>query len=61
MDVAQPVVSGVTATVLDAQAPGGEVELVVDHHDVVERQLVEPHGGADRVARLVHVCGGLEH
>jgi hypothetical protein len=59
-DRAQAVVPGIAAPELDAQLPGRKVELVVEDHDVPERDLVETLRLRDRAAGLVHVGLRLE-
>ena len=51
VDVAQAVVAAGTAALLHAHPAGRDVELVVEHHDPVERHLEEAHRLADRLAR----------
>src|SRR5512133_1393248 len=53
-DRAQTVVSGIAAADLHTQLSRREVELVVEHDDVVELDLVEPR-------RLVHGAAGIVH
>ena len=60
VDVAQAVVAAGTAALLHAHPAGREVELVVEHHDAVERDLEEAHGLAHGLARLVHEGHGLQ-
>ena len=40
--------------------PGGKIELVVEHDDVVEPDLVEMRGLGDRAAGLVHEGAGQQ-
>ena len=56
---AQAVVAGIAAARLGAQFAGREVELVVQHDDVGEGDLVEPGGLRDGAAGFVHVGAGL--
>ena len=54
-DRAQAVVAGDPATGLDPQLAGREVELVMDHHQVLQGQLVKAHRLRHRIARAVDV------
>ena len=48
----KPVMAGIAAADLDAELGGREIELVVEHDDVAERDLEEAH-------RLAHGPAGL--
>ena len=50
-DRAQAVVAGIAAAVLDAHLRRRQVDLVVQHDDVLGAELVEMRGLADRLAR----------
>ena len=59
-DRAQPVVAGDAAAGLHPHLAGRQVDLVVEHHDVGQRQLVEMHRLGDRAAGLVHEGAGQQ-
>ena len=50
-DRAQPVVAGDAAAGLHPHLAGREIDLVVEHDDLGEAELVEMRGLADRAAR----------
>ncbi len=52
--------TGDPAARLHPQFAGRQVELVMEHHDVAEIELVEARGFAHGAARLVHEGLGLE-
>src|SRR5882672_4781887 len=54
IDRAQAVVAGIAAAALDPDLAGPQIELVMDHHDLARRDLVEAHRRKDRFARQVH-------
>ena len=54
MDVAQPVVTGVAAAVLELHQPGLDVQLVMGHQDFFRRDLVKARQSGNRPARQVH-------
>ena len=58
---AQPVVALEAATVTGADDTWLELDVVVDHDDLVERQLEVMDAGADGAARVVHKRFGCEH
>ena len=55
LDVAQPVVAGVAAALLEPRLPRLQVELVVDDEDLVGENREEVRECRDRAARFVHV------
>ena len=59
-DGAQAVLPRIAAAGLHLQLAGGQVDLVMDHHQRIQRQLEEAQRRADAVARQVHVGLGLE-
>ncbi len=59
-DRAQPVVAGAAAAGLDPHLAGREIDLVVQHHDVGQAELVKIHRLRDRPAGLVHVGSGQQ-
>ena len=59
-DRAQPVMPGNAAAGLHPHLAGREVDLVVEHHDVGEPELVEVRGLGHRAAGLVHVGAGQQ-
>src|SRR5438067_2213672 len=54
VDRAQPVVAGTAAAALDPELARPQVDLVVDHDDLVRRDLVEAYRGEHRFAGGVH-------
>ena len=60
LDRLQALVPGGAAAGLHAELSGRQVELVVDHHDVARRELVEAHRLRDGAAGLVHVGRRLQ-
>src|SRR5262249_4076675 len=59
-DRAQSVVAGDAAAGLDPHLAGRKVDLVVDHDDVGQPELVEMRGFRHRAARLVHEGAGQQ-
>ena len=55
---AQAIVAGIAATGFHFQPAGRQVDLVVKHVDVADRDLEEAKGFADGLSALVHVGGG---
>ena len=60
VDRAQSVVPGMAATLLQPAFSGGQVQLVMEDHDIVRRQLPEIDRRPDRLARQVHEGLGLQ-
>ena len=44
---------------LHAEPSGGQIHLVMEHHDLIEWGLIEFGGGQDRSATFVHIGLGL--
>ena len=59
--VLEAVVSGVAATLAQADGAEWQGDVVDEHQQAVERQLLVVHPEAHGRAAEVHVCGGLEH
>ena len=59
-DRAQPVMPGHPAAGLHPHLGGRQIDLVVNHHDVAHRHLVEVRGLRHGSARVVHVGLGLQ-
>ena len=59
-DRAQPVVAGDAAAGLHPHLARRQFELVVEHDDVGQRQLVEMHRLGDRASGLVHEGAGQQ-
>ena len=60
VDVAQAVVAGMTAALLELELAGFQVELVMRDQDLLGRDLEETRQRRDRLARAVHESHGLE-
>jgi hypothetical protein len=56
----QTIMPSDAAADLHPHLAGGEVELVVEHNDVIELKLVEAHGFLCGLPRLVHESSGLQ-
>ena len=54
MDRAQTVMARMPAAHLVFDLAGGEVDLVMQNHDILRVQLVKAHGGLHRLTREVH-------
>ncbi|MEY4256426.1 MAG: hypothetical protein RLZZ141_1653 [Pseudomonadota bacterium] len=58
-DRAQAIVTRRPAAGLHAEPSGGQIHLVMEHHDLIERGFIEFGGGRDRAATFVHIGLGL--
>ena len=54
VDRAQTVMAGSAAAALDPQLARPQIDLVVDHDDLLGRDLIEPRRLGDRFAGIVH-------
>src|SRR5690606_14128325 len=59
LNVAQPVVPRMAATLLEFDLTGQKIEFVVQHQYLFRLELVETHQGTGRLAGTVHECDGL--
>jgi len=53
-DIAYSIVAAVAATLLKPNIARGNVELVVDHKDLLRSDLMKPRQRGNRSARVVH-------
>ena len=60
MDRPQPVVARMPTAGFHTYLAGGEVKLIVEHHDIRRFKLVEPHGLSDGLTGAVQKSFGLE-
>ena len=58
--VAQPIVPGMTAALLEANLADGMVELIVSNEDLLGRDGIEAGNRGDRLTAAVHVGRGFE-
>lgn len=56
----QAIVPRVTAAFLDAEFPGGKLQLVMKNDHLLGRNLIEAQNGADAIAGQVHISAGLD-
>ena len=60
IDGTQTVVTAVAATLFEADGTEGEIDIIVDHNNVVGIDLEKLPDGLDTFAREIHVRRGLE-
>jgi len=60
IDRPQAIMAAVTATPLEADSTKGEINIIVDHGNIVGIDLEKLSGGLDTFSREIHVRRGLE-